>query len=119
MTIVPPVVCFAVLRDNFLPPLPHIPPPTQKKKLTPKSQAKMPKHHSHVYLFCSCTSGHLLSISRKIKNPILMYTHLYPYCTLGHFSIKKSSHKCSLCFGTLFYKKFFSQILTVLWDTFL
>ena len=64
-----------------------------------------------------CTLGHLLSClfptpppkkintsqsQAKIKNPIVMYTHLYLYCALGHFSL------ClfySLRFETLLLKK--------------
>ena len=40
-------------------------------------------------------------------------------CSLGHFYKKKNSHKYRLLFRTLLYNKFFSQIQTTLYDTFI
>ena len=92
-------MCFAALWDPFL-----LPPPTRPPKNSPKP-------HSHGYLLYSCALGHLLLISSKIKNPIVMYTHLYPYSALRHFYKKifpaniKKKELFTCCALWHFYKK--------------
>ena len=43
-----------------------------------------------------------------------MYTHLYLYCALGHFFMKKISCEYSFALENFFIKKFFFQILIVI-----